>query len=44
VLQTDARGEPIVVSGHYQPQRYDDWAIIEAKGQRIEVGVPGLKK
>jgi len=44
VLQTDARGEPIVVSGHYQPQRYDDWAVIEAKGQRIEAGIPALKK
>ncbi len=42
VLQTDARGNPVVVDGHYQPQRYDDWVVITAAGRRIEVGIPPL--
>jgi len=42
VLQTDSRGNPVVVDGHYQPQRYDDWVVITAKGRRIEVGIPPL--
>ncbi len=43
VLQTDAGGRPVVVDGHYLPQRFDDWVIITAKGRRIEVGIPALE-
>ncbi len=43
VLQTDERGNPVVVDGHYQPQRYDDWVVITAAGRRIEVGIPPLE-
>jgi len=42
VLETDGRGKPLVVDGHYVPQRFDDWVIITAKGRRIEVGIPPL--
>ena len=43
VLQTDSRGNPVVVDGHYQPQRYDDWVVITAAGRRIEVGIPAMQ-
>ncbi len=43
VLQTDANGNPIVRDGHYQPQTYDDWVVITAKGRRNEVGIPPLQ-
>lgn len=42
VLVTDGQGNPVVQDGHYLPQRYDDWVVIEAKGQRSEVGIPPL--
>jgi hypothetical protein len=43
VLRTDSRGDPVVVDGHYQPQRYDDWVVITAAGRRIEVGIPAMQ-
>ncbi len=43
VLQTDSNGNPVVVDGHYQPQRYDDWVVITVKGRRIPVGIPPLE-
>lgn len=43
LLQTDSRGNPVVVDGHYQLQRYDDWVVITAAGRRIEVGIPPLE-
>jgi len=44
VIQTDASGKPIVVNGHYLPQTYDDWAIIEAGPAKVETGIPPLTK
>jgi hypothetical protein len=44
VLMTDGAGNPLVQDGHYVPQRYDDWVVIEAKGQRVEAGIPALGK
>jgi hypothetical protein len=43
VLQTDSNGDPLVVDGHYQPQRYDDWVVITALGKRMEIGIPAMK-
>jgi|GEM_PF-3061088 len=43
VLQTDENGEPLIVDGHYVPETYDDWLIIEAAGSKSYMGVPRLK-
>lgn len=42
VIQTGADGKPLVVNGHYVPQTYDDWVVIEAGPARVEAGVPPL--
>ena len=42
VIQTGADGKPIVSNGHYLPQTYDDWVIIEAGPAKVEAGIPPL--
>lgn len=44
VVQTDAAGQPLVVDGHYVPDVYDDWIILEVAGRTIEIGVPALER
>ncbi len=42
LLQSGEDGKPLVVDGRYQPQVYDDWAVITAFLTRIEIGIPSL--
>jgi len=43
VVQTDSQGRPVIENGHYVPQTFDDWIILEVAGRRIEIGVPALE-
>ena len=42
VLRESDTGGPLVIDGFYQPQRYDDWAVIEAGGRVVPNGLPPL--
>ncbi len=42
VLQENDAGEPVVIDGFYQPLRFDDWAVIEAGGRVVPIGLPPL--
>ncbi len=43
IVQTGSDGKPVVENGHYVPESYDDWIILEVAGRTIEIGVPALE-
>lgn len=44
LLELDAAGLPRRENGAWVPQTYDLWIVLEALGQRVEVGVPASSR